>query len=113
MPVVWGALVAAFSWLIRSRIGLWIMTAMTWLGINWGSMKLVVEPAIDVLKNSAHAFGSGSGQLGAAALAWGGVLNLDKAITMIISAVVTKKAIMAGRLFLFKKGFGAKPPVAN
>lgn len=112
MPVVWGALVAAFSWLIRSRIGLWVMTAMTWLGINWGTIKLVIEPAIDVLKDSAQAYGSGSGEMGATAVAWAGVMNLDKALTMVISAVATKHAILNGRLFLFKKGFGAKPPTA-
>ncbi|WDS36968.1 DUF2523 family protein [Pseudoxanthomonas sp.] len=111
MPVVWGLLVSAFGWLIKSRIGLWIMTAMAWLGINWGTLKIVVEPAMDALTNAAHSFGSGSGTMGATAVAWAGVLKLDKALTMVISAYATKHSILQGRLFLFKKGFGAKPPV--
>ena len=43
------------------------------------------------------------------AIAWMGVLNFDKAITMVISAIVTKHVLTQGRLFLFKRGFGATP----
>ncbi|WP_017115337.1 DUF2523 family protein, partial [Xanthomonas vasicola] len=42
-------------------------------------------------------------------MAWFGVLQFDKALTMVISAIAAKHAIMQGRLFLFKRGFGAKP----
>lgn len=108
MPALVGALIAALSWLFRSRIGLWVMTALAWLGINFGTIKMVIDPAIDLLKGYAQGLGGG-GQLGATAMQWMGVLNFDRALTMIISAVAAKHAIMQGRLFLFKRGFGAKP----
>ncbi|WP_434989693.1 DUF2523 domain-containing protein [Xanthomonas melonis] len=109
MPWLIAQLVAGLAWLFKSRIGLWIMTALVWLGINFGTIKMVVEPAIDLLKGYAEGMGNGNGQLGADAMAWFGVLQFDKALTMVISAVAAKHAIMQGRLFLFKRGFGAKP----
>ncbi|CAD7716636.1 hypothetical protein LMG31884_22630 [Xanthomonas hydrangeae] len=109
MPFLIAQLVTALAWLFKSRIGLWIMTAFVWLGINFGTIKMVVEPAIDLLTGYAQSMGSGNGELGATALAWFGVMQFDKALTMVISAVAAKHAIMQGRLFLFKRGFGAKP----
>lgn len=109
MPQLIGALIAGLAWLFKSRIGLWVMTAMAWLGINFGTIKMVVEPAIDLLKGYAQGMGGGSGELGATAMQWFGVLQFDRALTMVISAVAAKHAIMQGRLFLFKRGFGAKP----
>jgi len=108
MPALIGMLISALGWLFRSRIGLFIMTAMAWLGINFGTIKMVIEPAIDLLRQHAQGLG-GAGQLGGTAMAWAGVLQFDRAITMVISAVAAKWAITQGRLFLFKKGFGAKP----
>lgn len=108
MPALIGILLSGLSWLFRSRIGLFVMTALTWLGINFGTVKMVIEPAIALLRQHAQGLGGG-GQLGATAMAWAGVLQFDKALTMVISAIAAKYAIMQGRLFLFKRGFGAKP----
>lgn len=104
----WPRIVSGLAWLFKSRIGLFIVTAFTWLGINLGTIKLVLDPAIAQLRAYAQA-GYGGGDLGATAMAWLGVLNFDKALTMVISAIVAKHAIMQGRLYLFKKGFGAPP----
>lgn len=99
--------VTGIGTLFKSRLGLFITSAMLWLGINFATIKLAVEPAIDMLYSYAQS--SGGGQYGAIAMQWMGVLNLDKAITMIGSAVMMKHAVMQGRLYLFKRGFGAKP----
>lgn len=107
-PIV-TAILTGLMWLFKSRIGLFIATAMAWLGINWGTMKLAVEPAIDLLTGYAQQAGSGGGELGAIATQWMGVMNFDRALTMVISAIAAKYAIMQGRLWLFKRGFGAKP----
>lgn len=104
----WPQIIRGIGWLFKSRLGLFITSAMVWMGINFGTIKLVMGPALDQLKNFANS-GGGGGQLGAVAMNWAGMLNFDKALTMIVSAVVTKHTIMAGRLYLFKKGFGAKP----
>lgn len=100
--------VTGLGTLFKSRLGLFITTAMVWLGINFATIKIAVEPALDLLYGFAQGSG-GTGQYGAAAMQWLGVMNFDKAITMIGSAIMTKHAVMAGRLYLFKKGFGAKP----
>ncbi|MFI8716349.1 DUF2523 family protein [Stenotrophomonas sp. NPDC077464] len=108
MPQLIGLLLTGLGWLFRSRIGLFVMTALAWLGINFGTIKMVIEPAIDLLRQHAQGLGGG-GEMGAAAMAWAGVLQFDRGLTMIISAIAAKHAIMQGRLFLFKRGFGAKP----
>lgn len=105
---LWPKAVQAVMWLAKSRLGLVIATAFAWLGINFATVKIILEPAIDFLTDSASA-GYGGGEFGAVATQWMGLLQFDRALTMIISAVVAKHAIMSGRLFLFKRGFGAKP----
>lgn len=109
MPALVAAIMSGLAWLFKSQIGLFIMTALAWLGINFGTVKLVVEPAIELLQGYARSMGGGSGDLGATAVQWLGVLQFDKALTMIISAVAIKHGVMAGRLYLFKRGFGAAP----
>lgn len=104
----WPQIIRGIGWLAKSRLGLFITSAMVWLGINFGTIKLAIEPAIQQLEQFA-AQGAATGQYGAIAMQWAGMLNLDRAITMIVSAVVAKHAILQGRLFLFKRGFGAKP----
>lgn len=104
----WPAMVSSVMWLAKSRLGLIVSTLFVWLGINFATIKIVLNPAIDLLKGYAQG-GMGGGQLGSVAVNWMGMLQFDRAITMIISAIAAKHAIMQGRLFLFKRGFGAKP----
>ena len=104
----WPQIIRGIGWLFKSRIGLFITSAFVWLGINFGTIKLALEPAIEQLEQFAQS-GAPGGEMGQQAMQWAGMLNLDKALTMIVSAVVAKHAIMQGRLFLFKRGFGAKP----
>jgi hypothetical protein len=104
----WPQVIRGIGWLFKSRLGLFISSAFVWLGINFGTIKLVIEPTINQLKQFSQS-GAAGGELGAIAMQWAGMLNLDRAITMIISAIVAKHAIMQGRLFLFKRGFGATP----
>ncbi|AOH37561.2 DUF2523 family protein [Luteimonas sp. JM171] len=98
--------VSGITYMFKTKLGLFIMLAMVWLGINFGTIKIVIDPAISLLRGYATS-GMGGGEYADAAIAWMGVLRFDKAITMIISAIVSKHVITQGRLFLFKKGFGA------
>ena len=110
MPAIIAALVSALGWMLRSQIGLLLVTGLAWLGMNFASVKLIVEPIYDQLTNYATPTSGGSGELGqmaAVMFQYLGLLNFDKALTMIISAVAMKKAITAGRLYLFKRGVGA------
>ena len=104
------SVVAGITYMYKTKLGLFVMAAMVWLGINFATIKMAIEPAIDLLRQYADGgLGQGGGEFADTAIAWMGVLNFDKALTMIISAVITKHAVMQGRLFLFKRGFGAKP----
>lgn len=102
MPILIGWLLTGLRVLFASRMGLWIAGALAWLGVSLGSSKLLIEPAIDQLRAYMTA-GMSGGNLGADAIAWAGVLNFDVAVTMIISAYVTRQGVQAGRLFLQKR----------
>lgn len=101
------ALINGVRVLMLSRLGLFLVTAIAWMGLNLGTINLVVEPTVAQLESFA-AGGGGGGEYFELAKQWAGVLNFDKALTMVISAVITKHAVMKGRLFLFKQGIGAK-----
>lgn len=101
------AIVGGITYMYKTKLGLFIMGALIWLGINFATIKIIIDPAISLLRGYASS-GMGGGEFANAAIAWMGVLNFDRAITMIISAVAAKHAVMQGRLFLFKKGFGAQ-----
>jgi hypothetical protein len=102
-------IVTGISYMYRTKLGLFIMMAMVWLGINFASLKIVLEPAIDLLLGYANGGGGSGGEYATVAWGWLGVMNFDKALTMIVSAVVTRHATMQGRLFLFRRGVGAPP----
>lgn len=106
MPAIIAALLQGLRWLFMSRLGLFIVTALAWLGINLSTVNLVLEPTMDLLTGYAQGQGGG-GEYFSVAQQWAGVLHFDDALTMVISAYVTKQLVMKGRLFLFKRGVGA------
>lgn len=104
----WGPLVTGIGLLLKSRLGLFIASALVWLGINFTTIKLVIEPAITMLEGLTQNVGTGgASDFAAAASGYIGIMQMDRAVTMIVSAVITKHAVMQGRLFLFKRGVGA------
>ena len=95
----------ALRWLLFSRGGFLIMAAFTWLGINFATVNLIIQPTIQALENFAGGGGgAGGGEYYDIAKQWAGVLNFDKALTMVISAYTTRTILMNGRLFLWKTG---------
>lgn len=106
-----GSLVAGFMnglrWLFLSRLGLFLGTAFVWLGWNFATINLLITPAVEALEAYSSSQSAGSNEYAVAMFQWLGVLKFDEALSMIISAVVTKHALMKGRLFLFKRGVGA------
>lgn len=103
---VGGPLLTGIGTLFKSRAGLFIFAAFAWLGINFGTLKLIVEPAIDILRGLTMDLGSGaaSGDIAVAASQYLGVMQFDRAITMLVSAIVVKHGLMRGRIFLYKRG---------
>jgi hypothetical protein len=107
MPLLWGIIVDAGVWLFRSRIGLFIMSALAWLGINYGTVKIVLDPTIALINGYLdNMHGGAAGSVSQAMWQWVGVLHFDRALTMIISAYVTKTSISNLRLRWFKAGTG-------
>lgn len=107
MPMIIAALLQGLRYLFMSRLGLFLATALVWLGINLSTINLVLEPTIDLLTGFAQGSNGGGGEYWGIAQSYAGVLNFDRAITMVVSAYVTKVTIMKARLFLFKSGVGA------
>lgn len=108
MHVVLVLLLNGLRWLFFSRLGFMILTAFAWLGINFGSVNLIIQPTIDALEGFANGSqGGGGGEYFLIAQQWGGVLNFDNALTMVISAYTTRVIMLNARLFLFKRGVGA------
>lgn len=70
---------AFLSRLVASRLGQWLLTAALFLGINFVSKKVAVD--ILVPQIAAHI-----GGMGALTVAWLAYLNVDRAITIILSA---------------------------
>lgn len=101
--------VSGITYMYRTKLGLFVAGAMVWLGINFATIKLTVEPAIELLLGYADSGSMAGGEFTTTAIGWMGVLQFDKAITMVVSAIVTKTVLLKGRLFLFKRGFGATP----
>jgi len=115
IPLAVGAplLTRAFHWLMgpfmgaliyaaKTRIGLIVMSALVWLGINFSTMNLVIDPILDALRGfTTNSFGGN--QYGQIMSQFAGILQVDRCITMIISAYVTRIALTKGRMFLWKR----------
>ncbi len=89
MPIlagIWGACVAAFNWLIRSQIGRWVAIALAALGIEFAVSEGVMDPLIDYIATQA---GQGVGD----ATQWFGFFNVDRYITLILSAYAAAAAV--------------------
>lgn len=107
MPWLVAALARLGIWLFKSRIGLFLATALAWAGLSFTTISLVISPTVDALTAYASGSGGSGNEYWATAVAWMGVLNFDKALTMIIGAYVTRVTVAQGRLFLWKRGVGA------
>lgn len=88
-----GAIVAGFSRLFATRIGGWVAMAMIALGLSWVTTEAVMTPVIGMVSSAA-------GGLPATIAQWLGVLNMDKYISIVLSAYAAggiKRAVLARR----------------
>lgn len=101
LPII-APVIGALVWTFKSRIGLFIASALAWAGLTYGTSKIVIQPTLDLIEAKLQGMGSG-GDLGQAISAWMGVLQFDVAVTMIMSAYATKMAVGATKVFLAKR----------
>lgn len=88
------------AWIARifaSRIGQWIVSALVFLGLSIGTEQAVIGP----FRDSIAATWAGMGGNVAAGLAY---INVDKFITIILSAMTARATLSAGRAFLRRRG---------
>ena len=99
----WGPLVTGVGHLFKSRSGIFIFGIMAWLGINLTTMMLVIAPAIAMLEAmTSNISAEGSTNFAKVAGQYAGLMQIDRAVTMIISAVFTRHAMRKSLLFLQK-----------
>lgn len=93
MPALIAWLVAALSAVFASRIGQWVVSALVFLGLELAVTSFAVEPILNQIKGVASGVGD--------AVGWLAFFNLDKYITVILSAY----AVGAGKAaFLRRRG---------
>lgn len=87
------ALVAAFSRVIATRIGQWLLSAMVFFGLAWTTQHVVMDT---VMNQVASHMGGVSGDLAQ----WMGVMRLDSYVSIVLSAYTVgtvKRAVLARR----------------
>lgn len=91
------ALVVWLLGVLESRIGSIVISALLALGLSFTSYKFSVAPITSWIQGAV----GGIPAMGIAVL---GFLGVDKAITMILSAVASKYAVQGARAALTRKG---------
>jgi len=93
---MWAPLLAGLSRLFGTRVGQWILSALAFLGLNFVAQEFAVTPLLDQIKSS---ISGAPGDI----LAWIGFLNVDKYVTLLLSAYATAAAAGALKMRLKKK----------
>lgn len=102
MPAIVAWIIQALLWVFRTRVGTLILSVLVWAGISYGTVHVVLQPAMTALNNTLSAASSASG-LGAVMYQWIQVLHFPGALAMVVSAYASKAALTAGKLALFKR----------
>lgn len=100
MPFLAALLVNVFRWLLFTYAGKLVLSVLVFFGLSFTTQKLVTAPFTGAIQAMATA--TPSGEFAALAVQWMGVLNFDRALTMICAAFVTAQTIKAGKVALSK-----------
>ena len=93
MPALALWIAALVGRVFATRLGMWVVSALAFLGLQFGVHHFAVEPLMDQVRAST------SGLAGDAA-AWAAFFNIDKYISIIVSAY----GVAAGtRVFLARR----------
>lgn len=83
--------------MLLAKIGAFAAKLLLFFGLTIGVNKWAVEPATDQLRQIAQT--GPSGEMGGTVLAWAGVMQLDIALTMILSAYAAAWTIKSAKAF--------------
>ncbi|NLC36806.1 MAG: hypothetical protein GX772_10260 [Alcaligenaceae bacterium] len=93
----WGPLIVAIGHMMKSRLGIFILGAFLWAGLNITTLYLILDPTITILRDLAQQAGTGgTTNLAMAAGQYMGLMKFDLAITMVISAIVSRNLVYSG-----------------
>ena len=95
-----GWIISALMVVFKNRIRQLILAALVWMGLSYGATKIVVQPVIDQIWAHLDSLGSVGGEFGAFALAALGILKVDVALTMIVSAVLIRVGVSAAKVHM-------------
>lgn len=99
MPAILAVLVSMLRAMLLAKAGLFVLKVLGFFGLAFVTNKYAIQPMLDQIEQYVNNIGNASG-IGAVALQWAGVLNLDKAVSMIISAFSTAALIKQSKTFL-------------
>lgn len=95
-PVV-ATLIAWLSRIMMLKAGLWVVGVFVYLGLYFGTQTFLVTPLVEQIQALAtNTFAGPVAQ-------WAAFLNVDKFITMVLSAYTAAGAIMATKVALFRR----------
>lgn len=86
--------------LLMAKLGAMVARVLTFLGVTFATQNYAVEPAIDQVRH--YMTTNPGGDLGAQVVAWAGVMKLDVAVTMLLSAYSAVWTIKQAKAFLMK-----------
>lgn len=98
MPII-ATVLAALSRLFASRIAQWIASALIFFGLTYGSQKVAVQPILAQIQAVA-------GGLTSSAIGWAAFFNIDKAISIVLSAHAVRWSMSAARVWLKRRSAG-------
>lgn len=98
MPALVALLVNLLRTMLMVKAGVIIAKVLLFFGLAITVHKFAVDPLLDQVR--AIVGGGPVGSLGATVLAWAGVLKLDQAVTMVLSAYAAAAVIRSSRVAL-------------
>lgn len=90
---------ALIAWLARvfsTRLGSWIAGAFVFLGLSLGTQEFAIAPLRAYIETAWAG-------VGADIAAWLGAFNIDRAITILLSAIAARATIAGGALYLKRR----------
>lgn len=93
------AIMHALRIMLMAKIGAFVLKVLSFFGLAITVNKFAIEPLLDQLEGFISDIGQ-TGQFGAVAIQWAGLMRWDDALSMIVSAFTTAIMIKQARVML-------------
>lgn len=99
MPALVAALMHALRIMLMAKVGAFVLKVISFFGLAIVTNKYAIEPLLNQLEGYIGDLGA-TGQWGALAVQWAGLLRVDDALSMLVSCFATAMMIKQGRVML-------------